>query len=658
MFLRVAVFFTLALGFILTSCAPEGSQTVLAKFGDQKITLGDFEKAYNNNVGNNDAVKKDSLSKLKNFLNLYVDFRMKLRDAEVRGFDSDSEMQNELLDYKKKVGVTYFLETHLVDPAIHQLYDRREWEYRVSHIMIRPDSTGDAAAKKLAEDLLDSLKNGADFATLAKKYSQDRYSASDGGDIFYITAGEVPPEFEDAVYATQPGHIYPHVVKTPFGYHIIEVTDKRLRIPEIRASHILASFYTKSKVPDTTAARLKIDSAMAELKAGVDFADVAKKFSDDFGSKQQGGDLGYFGIRMMVKPFAEAAFNLKKVGDISPIIETRYGFHIIKLTGIKPRPTFEEDKDNLTKIYKRTRYQAQYDSLIAELRKKFDYRINDVVYNEVAAQGDTGKINLDNPDIDKIKNDSLFYFNGGSVSVDEFFNKLDSQPGYSPKFLNTAGFKQAVDKVSGDVLLEQQALILDKTDPRFASLMKNYKDGIYIFKLQQDEVWNKLKVDSTDLYKYYLANKEKYKWPNRVEFKEIYSRSDSAINHYYDLLKQGESFDSLASKYTERSGYKAKAGDWGLVDVNSSDLAKDADKLEQPGDYSKPISFEGGFSIIYLVKKDPAHDKTFEEARAEVSGAYQEVESKKLENDYIDYLTKIYKPKIYYSELDKVHKSN
>jgi len=658
MFLRVAVFLSLALGLILSSCAPEGSQAVLAEFGGQKITLGDFEKAYNNNVGNDDAVKKDSLSKLKNFLDLYVDFKMKLRDAEVRGFDKDTSMQNELTDYKKKVGVTYYLEKNLVDPGIHQLYERRKWDYRVSHIMIRPDSTGEAGAEKLAESLLDSLKNGADFAELAKKYSHDRYSANDGGDIFYITAGEVPPEFEDAVYATKAGEVYPNVVKTKFGFHIIKVTDIRARIPEIRASHILASFYTKSRTPDSTAAKLKIDSVMAELKAGVDFADVAKKYSDDYGSRPQGGDLGFFGIRMMVKPFAEAAFSLKKVGDISPIIKTQYGYHIIKLTGIKPYPTFEEDKDNLTKIYKQLRYQGQYDSLIAQLRNNFNYKVNETVYNELAAAGDSGKINLDNPDIDKIKDNSLFYFTGGSESVGDFFDRLSTEPTYSRINLTKANLTDAVNKISGDVLLEQKALSLDQSDPKFADLMDNYKNGIYIFKLQQDEVWNKLKVDSTDLYNYYSANKDKYMWPDRVDFKEIYSRSDSAINHYYDLLKQGENFDTLASKYTERGGYREKAGDWGLVDASSTELAKDAYKLDNPGDFSKPISFEGGYSLICLVKKDPAHEKTFDEAKPEVSGTYQEVESKNLEKNYIDYLTKIYKPKINYSELDKVDKPN
>ncbi len=526
--------------------------------------------------------------------------------------------------------------------------------------MIRPDSLGFSDAKKLAESLLDSLKNGADFATLAKKYSQDAYSAPDGGDIFYITAGEVPPEFEDAVYATQPGHIYPYPVKTQFGYHIIKVTDRMPRVPEIRASHILASFYSRSRKLDTLAAKLKIDSAMAEIKAGVDFADVARKFSDDYSSKERGGDLGYFGIEALakVKPFAEAAFSLKKVGDISGIVESQYGYHIIKLTGIKPYPTFEEDKENLTNIYKKTRYQMQYDSLVDRLKKKYDYKLNDVVFNEIAAQGDSGKISMDNPDIDKIKNDTLITFNGGSVNVDEFFYRVNSQPGNAAAKLTAATLKPELEKIAAEVVLEQEALHLDNNDPEFASLMQNYRDGIYIFKLQQDEVWNKLKIDSTDLYNYYLANKDKYRWPDRVHFKEIYSRSDSAINHYYELLKHGADFDSLAKKHTGRPGYEQKDGDWGLVADTVSLLAKDAALLNKPGDYSKPINFDGGYSIVYLVNKVPARAKTFEEAKAEVSGAYQEVESKELENEYIDSLTKLYKPKIYYSELDKVFKSN
>ena len=657
MLLRIATLFTFALALILSSCAPEHSQIVLAEFGNQKIKMGEFEKAYENNIDNVEQAKKDSLSKLKNFLNLYVDFRMKLRDAFVRGFDQDTSLQNELNNYKKEIGVTYLLDKKLVEPAIHKLYERRKWELRVSHIMIRPNSLGDKVAEEKANAILDSIKNGASFAEMAKKYSQDKYSAPEGGDIFYITAGELPPSFEDACYATEPGHVYPHVVKTRFGYHIIKVTDKRLRVPEIRGSHILASFNKDGKL-DTAAAREKIDTVMAKLEAGGNFAELAREYSDDTGSKMRGGDLGYFQIRRMVKPFAEAAFNLKNIGDISGIVKTRFGYHIIKLTGKKPYPSFDDEKEALKRMYKQTRYQEQYDSLIASLRKKYNYKLNKDTFEKLVAVSDTLKVGQENARLVKIKDDTLFTYDGMSMSVGEFLAQLSKLSDFEHKKMTSSVIDEGISKISGNSLLDEDAMNLDKTDAKFADLMKHYKEGIYIFKLQQDEVWNKLKLDSTKLYDYYLKNKDKYVWPDRVNFAEIHAVSDSAIRFYYSLLQKGENFDSVAAKYTTRPGFKEKAGVWGLSDVNSSPLSIRAFKLKEPGDYTKPFPYQGGYSIVMLIEKDPSHIKTFEEAKAEVSGAYQEIESKKLENEYIESLDKLYKPKIFYNELDKAFKSN
>ena len=147
MLLRVVTIISFGLALILTSCAPEHSQIVLATFGNNKITMGQFEKAYENNVGSYEEAKKDSLAKLKKFLTLYVDFRMKLRNAWVRGFDKDQELQDELQQYKKQIGETYLLNKRIVEPGLDTLYNRRKWELRVSHIMFRPDSTGWATQK-------------------------------------------------------------------------------------------------------------------------------------------------------------------------------------------------------------------------------------------------------------------------------------------------------------------------------------------------------------------------------------------------------------------------------------------------------------------------------------------------------------------------------
>ena len=653
MLFRIAVLFTFVLALIFSSCAPEHSQIVLADFGNQKITMKDFENAYANNSGGVEIAKKDSLSKLKNFLNLYVDFRMKLRDAEIRGFDQDTAMQKELQDYKEKVGVSYLIENQLVDPAIQQLYDRRKWELRVSHIMLKLNPDG----KKLADELLDSLRNGADFAQLAKKYSVDRFSAPNGGDIFYITAGMLPPTFEDAAYSTEPGHIYPQVVETKYGYHIIKVEEKRPRVPEVRASHILIAFNHEGKV-DSASAKARVDSVVEKLKAGEDFAKLAKEYSDDPGSREKGGDLGYFNIYTMVRPFAETAFLLKNIGDVSGIVETQFGYHIIKLTGRKPLPTFDEDKENLKKMYKNQRYQLQYDSLADKLRSKYDYKINKKTFDDIIANTDTTKVGQENPKYDKIRDEVLYTFSGGSETVGEFLDQVYKRFDYNGRQITPDFLNQAINQISAESLVNEEAMNLDKTDPKFADLMENYKDGIYIFKLQEDEVWNKIKVDSTELHNYYEKTKNNYRWPDRVNFSEIFAGSDSAITHYYELLKQGANFDSLASLYTIRPGYKEKNGVWGLQDVNSSDLASHAFMLNSPGDFSKPFAYENGFSIVKLISKDPSHIKSFEDAKAEVSGAYQEVESKQLEKDYIDRLDNLYHPKIYYNELDKAFKSN
>jgi peptidyl-prolyl cis-trans isomerase SurA len=656
MLFRSTILFSIALAFILSSCAPQHADLVVAKFGDSEIKMNEFENAYVKNVGNVDVAKKDSLSKLKSFLDLYLNFKMKLRDAEVRGYGEDLALKEELTDYKKKVGVTYLLEKNIVDPGIKNLYDKKKWELRVSHLMIRPDSSGEEAARKFTQAILDSIKSGKSFEGMVSKYSQDSFSKKDGGDIFYVTAGQLPIEFEDAAYNTPKGQVYPWVVRTKYGFHIIKVTEKKERVPQIRASHILVSFNNAKGVPDTAYAKAKLDTVLRALKSGEEFGKVAMQYSDDTGSKERGGDLNYFERRMMVKEFDEAAFNLS-VGQVSDVVKTNFGYHIIKVTDKKPYPTFEEDKENLKKIFKQTRYQGEYDSLIAHLKIKYNFRVNDKNLQIIASKSDTVKVGGDHPKMAEIKDTEVLSYEGNSIKAQEFLNKLNGSSDYLNKLITYDILKSFANKIGADYMLDAEALNLEKTNAEFASLMEDYRNGIFIFKLQDDEVWSKISFDSTKLYNYYTTTKNNYVFPDRINFSEIFSRKDSLINHYYDLLKKGNDFDSIAAKYTERPGYAEKAGNYGLVEINNSPLSVEANKLKNSGDYSNPFANTGGFSIIKLVAKEPSRVKTFEEAKAEVSGAFQESESKRLEQEYIDKLKNEYKAVIYYDNLEKAFKN-
>ena len=656
MYLRLSVFFVALLTFLFASCSPEHSEIVIAQYDDAKITMNEFEKAYTKNVGSLEAAKEDSFENYKNFADLYTNFKMKLEDAKARGYQNDPELNQELLDYKKKVGASYILEKYLVEPNIKDWYEKRKTEIRASHLMIRPDSTGDLAAKNKTQAILDSIKMGKSFEDMVSKYSQDTYSKAKGGDIFYFTAGQLPFEFEDAAYKTKKDSIYPEVVKTKFGYHIIKVTDVKPRVQKIKASHILISYMNPEGVIDSAGAKLTMDSVLTELKTGKDFAELAKKYSDDTGTKDKGGDLGFFERRMMVPEFDEAAFNLD-VGQLSDVVQTNFGYHIIKLTEKQPYPSLDEDKENLKNLLKRSRYNDLYTELIDGYKKEFNYKINDTVVQQMIGYNDSTLIGADLKGEDVIGNETIFSFANHNETVNDFYSKLRSDTEFSGKKFNNSFISRGIKKFSDQMLLEEKAMGLDKTDAQFADLMNDYQNGIFIFKLQEVEVWNKVKIDSAKLYDFYENNMQNYKWPDRVGYTEIFAKKDSVIKHYYSLLQVGENFDTLAAK-TERQQLKDKKGKYDLQVVGSSEFSKIANNLKNIGDYSEPITNPGGFSIIRLDVKDPSRLKTFEEAKAEVSGAFQESESKRLENEYLDSLKKQYSPLISYDELRKAFKPN
>lgn len=656
---KTTLIFLLIISFFLTSCATQNNEILVAKFGNDNISLEEFENAYVKNVGSLENAKSATTEQYSNFLDLYLNFKMKLKDAEKRGFHEDQELIDELIDYKKKVGVTFLLEKEIVEPGIKKLHEQRKTELRVSHLMLRPDTLGMEGARTRAEELLEKIKSGErTFEEMTRVYSDDHFSKENDGDIFYITAGQILPDFEEAAYLTPVGSVYPEVVETRYGMHIIKVTDKRERISQIRASHILIDFFNEEGNADTTEALNKINDIKKRISAGEDFATLAKEFSEDPGSKEKGGDLGFFERRMMVKEFDEAAFNLT-LNQVSDIIQTPYGFHIIKMTEKKEYPTFEENKEDLKRIYKQTRYNDVYNNYVAELKERYNYKLNESTFGFIASRNDSVRFGPDYFNSswrDEVKNNILFSFEGKEVTTDSFFIAAGGMTEFANKLIEQEVFKNAVSKYSTDLILEEEALVLDKKNEEFAQLMDEYKNGIFVFRLQEEEVWQKIVLDSTRMYQHYLNTKEKYNWTDRVSFSEIFSKRDSLINYYHTLLNHGANFDELAREFTERPGYKERDGNFGLVDAKGTQIATEANKLKNPGDFSSPFSNSGGFSIVRLNEKDPARTKTFEEARAEVAGSFQELESKRLEKEYIESLRNFYKPVQFLENLEKAFK--
>jgi peptidyl-prolyl cis-trans isomerase SurA len=645
---------------VLTGCATKHADIVVADFDGNKITMDEFEKAYAKNVGGIEQAKKDSLDDYKKFLDLYVNYRMKLRDAFVRDYRDDEELQNEFEDYKNKVGTSFLEENKVIKPGVKKLYNERKEEIRASHIMLRKGNNPDST-RQFLQTVLDSIKSGQkSFEDMVLKYSQDNFSKRDSGDIYWFTAGQIVPSFEEAAYATEVGSVYPKVVETKFGFHIIKVTDRQNRKYKIRAKHILLKATGREVATDSTETPLqRITKIREEIINGADFDSLAKKYSDDKGSGAKGGDLGFFERRMMVKPFDEAVFKLK-VGELSDIIKTRFGYHIIKLTDVKKYPSYNKEVDNIRKIYKKARYEYDMKNYLDGLKKKYKYSLNKKLLEEMG--NNENRITLapnygEDEKFIKVKDSVIVTLGAEKYTVADLFAYLFTQSKYENTVLSQRMLSDGVNEFTKDLLLKKEVENLEQTNKEFANLMKDYRDGIYIFKLQEDEVWNKVKIDTAAIREIYLQKKDSLIVEAKVAFTEIFSKDKSKIEKYYQDLQNGADFDTLAAKHTERPGYKRKNGKYELVDVSSSELAEKANALKNVGDYSEPFEVKGGWSIVRLDERLEARIQTFEEALPQLASEYQDAETKRLENEYVNSLKEFYQPEYFYDELENAYKS-
>jgi peptidyl-prolyl cis-trans isomerase SurA len=186
--------------------------------------------------------------------------------------------------------------------------------------------------------------------------------------------------------------------------------------------------------------------------------------------------------------------------------------------------------------------------------------------------------------------------------------------------------------------------------------MKEYKEGILLYRIEQDEVWKKTMVNDSLLKEHYNKTKENYRWPDRVNFAEIYVLKDSIAKALYkQIRKKPKNFSKIAQERTNRPDYREKRGEWGLQSFTFNDLSRRASKMAVDS-VSEPFRFQGGWSIIKTLAIDSSRIKNYEEAMPEVASAYQDAASKEREREWIESLEKKYPIEIQKELLAKAFK--
>jgi peptidyl-prolyl cis-trans isomerase SurA len=636
----------------------------VALIGNEVISLKEYEDFYIKNNGGSSAAQKATDESKKQFLDLLVKYRLKVKDAYQKNYEKDPAVAAEIKDYEKSLSIPYVLEKEITEPNLKVWYERRKKNMKIGAILVRTDwnNPKDTLEKfNLITSLIDSLNAGKNFTSLALKYSELPTIKTDSGMLGYVTAGQTVPIFEESVYSLKKGEYSRTPLKLKPGYIIPKLVDVEERTGGRKFAHILLQ-YKKQTKEDSLETYKKAESIMDELKAGAKFEDLVVKYSDDVDSKDKGGLLGSFERDPNLEPkdFWNELFKLKK-DEISGPLKTWFGVHIVKMIDQERYPSYADSKDKLKEEYQSLKYNSDYQSFLNKLKVTFKFNTNLEALNEFYHKIDTTKAvsttSWDSLVTMETRNKILFTYADKSVTVDTAIALIKRTPEFKESVLTPNQFKATVDRLTEILVMQYKAEKVPQEHPEFIKVMKEYVDGILLYKAEQESVWSKLSITDSATKVYYEANKNQFQFPKRADFSEIYVKSDSLIKMIYNQLtdtlntkvvkgKKGKkslkpapkpTFDELAEKYTEREGYKAKKGNWGLMAETENTIALRAFEM-QPGEITKPFSFENGFVILKLNKFEEPRLKNYEECGPELSGKFQESETKRLEGLWLESL--------------------
>lgn len=487
----------------------------------QNISLEEFNNVFYKNNNNTELTKEY----LDEYMQLFVNFKLKVKEADELGLDTIAAFISELDGYRIQLAKPYLKNKEFDENMLTEAYDRMKQDIKASHILISVDEKATTQQEKEAYDKVLAIRssilaNTISFAAAAKKNSDDKSALTNDGNLSYFTAFMMVYDFESAAYSTEIGEIS-MPVKTKYGYHIIKVTDKRKASGEVKVAHIMFKSGQGSDDKKLNEAKDKINKVSELLKNGEKFSDVAERFSEDRSTAVKGGSLPAFGVGKMVPEFETVAFELKEIGDVSAPFRTEYGWHIITLLERKGIPKFEDIKVELKrKIESDSRGELSKQALFAKLHTTYKVANNPKVYTAFRMKA-SNTITTGTFSSSSKNNTRLVTINGKAIAVSSFVNYilLNQKAGSDFDEMYTAFVNQE--------LLAYEESQLETKYPEYKALLQEYREGILLFDLTNTKVWTKAVEDTVGLQNFFTANNSSYRWENRVDA-SVYSCIDLA----------------------------------------------------------------------------------------------------------------------------------
>ncbi len=551
-----SILFIGCLTFVSQLVAQENA--VVMKIGNEKITLSEFKNTY---LKNND-LSKTTEKDLREYINLYVNFRLRYAEALALRLDTIEELQKELKGYRMQAAKSYLTDKEVNDKLLNEVMERMQWDVRAGHIMkkvsldAKPEDTLTAYNEimKIRERLL----KGESFGDLAAQESDD-YSARDRkskegvvqqkgnrGDLGYFTVFDMIYSFESAAYNLKVGEIS-MPVRTEFGYHIIYLQDKKPALGKCAASQILISYPANATAEDSAKTREKVQAAYKAVKEGMDFVAAVEMYCTDKGIVSRKGELPLFSVSRFDGNFIKHLYGLK-INEISEPFETSYGFHIVKLTDKVP-VVINADAKAIAKnrIMKDTRSDKSKEAFVEKLKKEYTFKENKgkdkfpALSDFYTLDSSIFKGLWDADSVAKWQKPLFTIANKTYMQKDfaEFLeaNQFENIKNVALEELINFSYKQFVQ----NTMIDYEDGQLEKKYPEFANLMKEYKEGVLLYELSERRVWEKAENDTAGLRAFYQKIKGNYLYDYRINA-IIYTMKDEAtFKKFSKLVQKGTS---------------------------------------------------------------------------------------------------------------------
>jgi len=590
-------------------------------FGKDTVYKAEFERLLSKNKNAKETPDEKSV---REYLDLYENFKMKVSEAKIKHLDTASAFVNELAGYRSQLAKPYLTDKKVTDNLIKEAYERMKWEINASHILINCAENAtpkdSLAAYTKIMDLRKRYLKGEHFDSLALKYSEDPSAVKNLGLLGWFTSFHMIYPFETQAYTTPKGEVS-MPFRTRFGYHLLKVNDKRAARGEVQIGHIMVRIPPNFTDEAINEAKLKIDSAYDQLQKGGSFEMVVERFSQDDGSKTNKGIINWFGsFSNFPDDFKEICFSLNK-GETSKPFKTQYGFHIIRMMDKRPIGEQKEVEESIkTKISRDSRAESSKLVVAQRIKKENDYHefsANIKDFNSLLDSTFT-KGTWAYDDV-KITDKPIISFTKKAYTQRDLARFVQSNQVAQPKGSIPVIMNGLLKKFSDEKALEYEESLLEEKYEDFKNLMQEYHDGILLFDLTDKMVWSKAVTDTVGLEKFHEANKMKYMWKDRLKVDTYSCLNEKAKNEAMKMASAGKSIDEIKAKLNKKIGGTIVVTDQKTEKGETTSMDKLWDKKGVVDIANENATYKFYF-VEGIVAPEP---KTLKEARGIATSDYQ-----------------------------------